>query len=463
MADEIKTPVTPAENNKSVADKLLQQGEVSPHANDIDVRHSQDALDALAAEKTKENEDEGKDKPVITPDPAAPAVEDEAAKKAAAEKAAADEKAAAEKKAENEAALKKHEDIFKDTPSLPANASPKSSEAFTAVKVRAAQAISEREQQLEKVRKENEELKTKVSSVRQLTPEIEAELKELRDFRNRLDVEADPKFKEFQKTVASSQEFVYAQLRKSPVVDDKVIEEIKKHGGPEMVDLSKLFEKIKDPTLQRLVEAKVADIEQAKWNREEAIKSARANINQYVTEREKNYEKAATAHRDATNAEFEELRKIEGLAWMKPQPIDPKADETTRKNIEGFNAFVNDVQAQLKEAAQDDSPKMRAIMLAGMANLLYLQKIHEGTKSALAASDAEHKKVVEAKDKEIEGLKATVEKFKNASGSRLRESSAPSGGGRIPDKSNTNIEVRPADALDVIAKQIMEERAARGK
>lgn len=460
MPDEIKTPPNPADNNKKVADTLLQQGEVSPHANDIDVRHSQDALDSLAAEKTKEKEE----KPVITPDPAAtPAADDEAAKKAAAEKASADEKAAAEKKAESEAALKKHEDIFKDTPTLPANASPKSSEAFTAVKVRAAQVISEREQELEKVRKENEELKTKVGSVRQLTPEIETELKELRDFRNRLDVEADPKFKEFQKTVASSQEFIYAQLRKSPVVDDKVIDEIKKFGGPEMVDLSKLFEKIKDPTLQRLVESKVADIEQAKWNREEAMKSAKANINQYVTEREKNYEKAATAHRDATKAEFDELRKIEGLAWMKPQPIDPKADEVTRKKLEGINAFVSDIQSQVEAASQDDSPKMRAIMLAGMANLLYLQRVHEGTKAALAASDADHKKVVEAKDKEIEGLKATIDKFKNASGARLRETSAPAGGGKIPDKSSLNLEVRPADALDAIAKQVVEERASRGK
>jgi hypothetical protein len=459
MPDEIKTPPNPAENNKNVADKLLQQGEVSPHANDLDVRHSQDALDELAAAKTKENED----KPVIEAEPETPPADDEATKKAAAEKAAADEKAAAEKKASDEASLKKHEDIFKDTPSLPANASPKSSEAFTAVKLKAAQEISAREQELEKVRKENEDLKTKVGSVRQLTPELETELKELRDFRNRLDVEADPKFKEFQKTVASSQEFIYAQLRKSPVVDDKVIDEIKKYGGPEMVDLSKLFEKIKDPTLQRLVESKVADIEQAKWNREEAMKSAKANIGQYVSEREKNYEKAATAHRDATKVEFDELLKIEGLAWMKPQPIDPKADETTRKNIEGFNAFVTDVKSQLEEAAKDDSPKMRAVMLASVGNLLYLQKIHEATKSALATADADHKKVVESKDKEIGELKATIDKFKNASGSRLRESSAPTGGGKIPDKSNLNLDVRPADALEAIAKQVVEERAARGK
>lgn len=459
MPDEIKTPPNPAENNKNVADKLLQQGEVSPHANDLDIRHSQDALDELAMAKTKENED----KPVIEAEPETPPADVEATKKAAAEKSAADEKAAAEKKASDEASLKKHEDIFKDTPSLPANASPKSSEAFTAVKLRAAQEISAREQELEKVRKENEDLKTKVGSVRQLTPELEAELKELRDFRNRLDVEADPKFKEFQKTVASSQEFIYAQLRKSPVVDDKVIDEIKKYGGPEMVDLSKLFEKIKDPTLQRLVESKVADIEQAKWNREEAVKSAKANIGQYVTEREKNYEKAATAHRDATKAEFDEIVKVANLPWMKPQPVDPKADEVTRKNIEGFNAFIADINAQLEEASKDDSPKMRAVMLASVGNLLYLQRVHEATKTALSTKDKEIGEIKATKDKEIGELKAMIDRFKNASGSRLRESSAPASGKLPENKSNLNLDVRPADALEAIAKQVVEERAARGK
>lgn len=450
----------PAKNNADVAKKLIDQSTINPNPNDLDVRESQSALDDLAASKTKEKADQ----PGIDPGDKVAADKKAADDKAAAEKVAADTKAAADKKAADDEIVKRHESIFKDTPQLPSNVSAKATEAFSAVKIKAAQEISARETELEKLRKENEDLKSKTANIKPLTPEQEKELEDLRNFRNRLDVEADPKFKEFNKVVESNREFVYAQLRKSPEVTDTIIDEIKKHGGPEMVDLTKLFTKVNDPALQRIVESKIADIEQAKWNREEAVKAAKANIGQYVAEREKAYTQASTAHQDATRKELDDLRKVEGMSWFRQQTVDPKADEATKKSIEGYNAFVLDLNAKVDEASKDDSPQMRALLLAGMAQLLYVQKLYEGSKSRLETIETDHKKATEAKDTEIKELNAKIEKFKTAGGSRLRDGGGAPPGGRLPEAKNNGIDLtRPGDAIDAIARQIHEEKVAKGK
>lgn len=462
MADEI-TPneLDPSQNNDDVKSKLIKQGEINPHANDLDIRHSQSALDDLAAAKTKENEEkhEIEPDPTVTPDP-------EADKKAAEEKAAAEKKAAEEaaaKKTQDDAHLKKSEDYFKDTPTLPQGASPKSAEAFAAVKIKAAQEISKLEQDRDALKAKNEELEKRLAAQKPLTPEVEKEIEDLRTFRNRLDVEADPKFKEFNKQVASHHEFIYAQLKKSPAVTDAVIDEIKKHGGPEMVNMTKLFEKIGDPTLQRLVEAKVADIEQVKWSREEAIKSAKTNISQYVAEREKQAEQAAFAHRDVTIAELKNIQEtVPGLAWLKEVAIDPKWTDVEKKNAEAFNQFRKETLAQMEASVQDDSPQMRAIQIASVGQLLYVQRLYEHAKGELAGIEAKHKAATEELTKQVADLTAKLDKIKNASGARMRETGAPPGG-KLPSAAQPGLEVRSSDALDSIAKQVAEERQARGK
>ena len=462
MADE-NTPneLDPSKNNDEVKSKLIKQGEVTPFANDLDIRHSQSALDDLAAAKTKENEE----KPTLEVDET-PAPDDEAAKKAADEKAAADKKLAEEaaaKKKQDDDHLKKSEDYFKDTPTLPQGASPKSAEAFAAVKIKAAQEISKVTQERDTFKTENEELKKRLAAQKPLTPEVEKEIEDLRTFRNRLDVEADPKFKEFNKQVSSHQEFIYAQLRKSPVVTDTIIDEIKKHGGPEMVNMSKLFEKVNDPTIQRLVEAKVADIEQVKWSREEAIKSAKTNISQYIAEREKQAESASTAHREVTITELKNIQEtVPGLAWLKEQPIDPKWTDEEKKNAEAFNEFRKQTLAQMEASVQDDSAQMRAIQIASVGQLLYVQRLYEHAKGQLEGIEAKHKAATEALTKERDDLKEKLDKIKNASGARMREGGAPPGG-KLPAAAQPSLDVRSGDAVDAIAAQVAAERAARGK
>ena len=430
-------------HNAEAAQKLADQNKPKLTTAE-DLADSGAALDKILAEKSK-------------PDADAPVVEldDEAKKKAEAETKAAEEKAAADKAAAEarEADLKKADEFFKDSPALPPNASPKSSEAFSHVKIKAAQEISSREAKIAELDKQLKEANEKLKNP--VPPEIEAELKELREWRAKLDVDADPKFKEFDKTITSSHEFIYSQLKKSPVVTEKVIDEIKKLGGPENVNMTKLFESIKDPTMQRLVEAKISDIEMAKFNKEQAIKAAKENISQYVSERQKASTEAATAHNKSTAKYLEQLH-AKTLSWLAEKPVDPKADEAGKKTIEEHNKFVKETKESMATALSDDSAEMRAIMIAGMAQLFHTRRDRDALKVQVDTK-------IPALEKTIKELEEKLSRFKQSSVTRLRETGAPADGKLPKQKEEVDLTKPATQALDDIARQIREEKAAAGK
>jgi hypothetical protein len=69
---------------------------------------------------------------------------------------------------------------------------------------------------------------------------------------------------------------------------------------------------------------------------------------------------------------------------------------------------------------------------------------------------------LESTKKSLAEITEKWEKVKNSSTSRLRESGAPTGG-TVTVKPTNDFNTRPADALDSLAKQVMEQRAAAGK
>ena len=445
MAEPTTTPEDkqtfddPASHNAEVIRKQAAQDISGQSTSPVENLEANSALDALAQKVSEDKEKAKAEPPVVDPKP-----EDEAAKKAAADQAAKDE--AAKKVADEE--QKRANDMFKDSPSLPPGASPKSSEAFAAIKVKAAQEISSRETKIAELTKKLEEATQKLANP--IPEDMSKELEGLREFRAKLDVEASPEFKKFSQKVSSDQEFIYAQLRKSSAVDDSVIEQIKKHGGPEMVNLEKLFEKINDPTMKRIVEAKVADIEQAKWQRDQAIQSAKANIKQYVEERSREMEHSVTAHRTETKTHVDEIAKK--LTWLSEKADTDKDTPEQKAANADHNKFVKETREQMEASLQDDSPQMRGIMIAGMAQLLYVQRLYEAEKAA-------HGKQVEALNAQIAELNSKLERFTKASVSRLRESGAPTGGATTPAPKKDDFTKPAGQALDDIMKDVMEKRA----
>ena len=437
------TPEKVDEHNKEVASKLASQdimGIGTAVPDNLEVSKGLDALMAEAEKKSKEPDEA----PVVEPKP------DASPKAGTPAEPTPEQKAAAEAaKAAADAASKRADELFGTSPQLPPNASPKSSEAFSAIKLKAAQEISAREQELEKIRKENADLQEKLKNP--IPEPTQKELEELRTWRAKLDVEADPKFREFDKSADNAREFIYSLIKKNPAGSDALIAEIKKYGGPEMVKLEKFFAVANDPTLQRLIEAKVSDIEVAKWNKQQAIESAKKNISEYLSGREKELSTQLT--QDVTAVESELKKHVEKLPWYKELPVDPKADENTRKGIQAHNEFVKSLGTQLEDAKKDNSPEMKAILLTGMAQLFYLQNVHAATKTENAALK-----------KTVEELTAKMEKIKKNSLSHIRESGAPpSTNTNVTPKNKDQFNPHAGSALDAIRDQVVQERERAGK
>lgn len=454
MPEDIKPAVEPQDlnaetkkNNDDVSRKLVDQ----KLEGQIDVnKETGDVLDALLgdvqgkgaeadAEKAAAEEKAAADKKVADDKAAADAaIANDPEKKAEAEKVAAETAAKAD------AEKKKVDEIFKDTPALPAGASPKSSEAFATVKIKAAQEISARDQKITELEAKVKDYEAKLQNP--VPDEVKKEMDELRQWRAKLDMEVDPKFKAFDQAAESAREFIYAQLKKSPQVSDEAIEKIKKLGGPENVKLEKIFEAIADPTIQRLVEVKIAEIESTKFEKDKALKVARENVTGYLAEKQKSLESVATKHNADTFTHLETI--LPKLDYLAEKQVPAGADAATKASIEAHNKFAKETLGYMQAALNDDSAQMRAVMITGMAQLLHV-------KPQLAAATAKVAKL----EKELKEATDKIEKFKGASVSRLRDSAVPPGG-KLPEaKNDIDINVRPGDALDAIAKRVQEETA----
>ena len=422
--------VDPAQNNAEIAAKVRDQDISGQSTVTGEFGEATDALDKLAAKVAPKTAP----KPDVQPAPEKPDVkpdkEVEPAKPADAPPPGPDPEE-----------LKRADAYFKDSPKLPPNASPKSAEAFSSIKLKAAQEISAREQEIQK-------LKQEVESAKKPSPEIlekEKELEELRNWRAKVDVDFDPKFKDFDKSIEQQREFIYAQLSKNPAVTPEIIAQIKKFGGPDQIILTKLFDSLKDPTLQRLVESKVADIEMAKYNKEQAIKAAKENLGQYIKERQEAQTRATVAGAQTVTKLLGEY--LDKLEWYSERSADDKADEPTKKQVEAHNALVKQVREAVAASVADDSPEMKAILIAGTAQYFQLKHRVPALEEELTSTK-----------KSLAEITTKWEAMKNASRSRLNESAAPSGG--IPQqKTGIDVNARAEDAIDALARQVMEKRS----
>jgi len=447
MADEIKpntlSPEEVAAKNAEVAAKQAAQ-DVSgqPTNKPDDLASAESALDKLAAEVSKKNEETEETPALVTPKP-----DDEAAAKKAEEEAAtkkAEEDAAAQKRLEES---KKADEIFKDV-QLPPGARPKSSEAFAAIKIRATQEIAAREKQLEELKKANEDLQAKLKNP--VPKEVEDELANLRQFRAKFDIEADPKFKEYDAANDKAANFIYAKLLGTGKITEEHIKDIKKYGGPLGVNFAPIFETIGDTQTQRLIESQLVDMERNQYEKQEAIKAAQANVGGYIKSREEEQTKAMSAHNEQTQQHLGQL--LSGFDWLNEKKAGAGAEEGARKSVEDHNAFVKETRGYLAKSLVDDSAEMRAILIAGMGKLLWLQRTHEGTRAELATAK-----------KQLEDVTARLESIKKAGTTRLRGEKEPTTAKNV-DLGKGNDFTKPAtQALDDIAREIAEKRQAAGR
>lgn len=352
------------------------------------------------------------------------------------------DKEAADKKAKEDAAAAKKEE-FEEVP-LPPHAKPATTEAFAKVKLMAKQQIVKLTTEKETLESQVKELQTKQTEAGKIPAEVEKELKDLRDFRLSMDVESSPKFKAFDKTVELNNLSILAKLKEANI-SDASIEEIKKHGV-EGVDWEPIL-KVLPPVVRRFVETKLVSNEEARMNKATAITEAKSNLSTFLKEQEQAKGETVEARKSSTETHFKEISGK--IAWMKK--IDPPKgiSEEDKKKIEGHNAFVAQMEDEVKAAMDDDSPEMRAILTLGYVQMLRLQKEVPFLKSTF---EADKKKL----ETEITTIKATLKekedfiaKIKKASATSLRSEIGS------PDTTGTptSVHTRPGDHLDTLRAQ----------
>lgn len=330
-----------------------------------------------------------------------------------------------------------------DAVELPPHTKPKTAESFFKLKEVARAKVSTLE-------KERDDLKNKLSTAEAkakegLSPEQKKEVEELRAFRQKMDVEADPAFKDYDAKVKNNIDSIYSRLEANGF-DKAAIERVKELGGPAGVNWDGLTGKISS-TLKRYIEGKLFENEDLAEKKKSAIETAKKNANEYLQGRE-----SAMAKRDddlvteANKTWSEEI--LPKMAWLKVADVEKEKD---KDQAVAHNKLVEQINGDIKEALADNSPRMKALLIAGYANSQKMRWEFDRLKSGTDAKIA-------ALEKELSEAKGMVERIKKSSPGRVN-SNAPANGGTNNKKASINAD--PGENLDRMLEEQLKIEAAK--
>lgn len=334
----------------------------------------------------------------------APKAEELAAAKATADKAAAD--AAAEVAAAKAAATSAAKPVDPNAPpkglledltateapkpatvadpyavTLRSDASPKTKETFEQLKLAAKQREDAALAQAADVQKKLDEANVKVGELekRTVAPEVDAELKELRQFRAQFDTANDPVFRQkFQSLIDANYTAIYAKLAEHglPAAELDKVKTFSPAARDQQID--EWAQKL--PSLDRKqIEAKLLANINVTDERDKALQEARTNADKLLAERGSLPAKQ-TAQRDQAVAAL--LKPVLGkLPWILVQDVPANAAPEEKKRLEADNKFAVSMQAALRTAIIDDSPAIRAEAAIAVPMAHYYRAQHAAEKA----------------------------------------------------------------------------------
>jgi colicin import membrane protein len=440
-----KTESTPPPDNQGLPAAVPGEELRGNTAEEIQTTSS--ALDELLKASGATEEGEGDPQPtaeeIAAEEKAAKEAEEKAAKEAA-EKAEKEKAAPAPDKTAEEKAKEKPAPVTDefDKVELPPYTKPKSVEAFATVKQMARERVASLEREKAEIQAKLEAAeKAKAEAPAGLPAEAEKELKELREFRAKFDVEADPSFKTYDSSIKENEGLIIAKM-KAAGVDEESIKQIQAIGISQ-VEWESVLPKL-PPTLKRFIEGKLYENDNLSEKKKLAIETAKSNASEFVRTRQEELYKGTEARQQTTMQEFNAL--LPNMDWLKKETIDPKAPAEAKAKAEATNALIDKVNADLQEAINDDSPRMRAILIGGFAKLMRVQADFEATKAA-------HKAEVEKLNSTIKEKDEFIARIKKSSTSRL--SSAAPGVGESKTKTKVDLNEDGASALDRLHRELV--------
>ncbi len=327
-----------------------------------------------------------------------------------------------------------------DTITLPPYSKPKTNESFDKLKTLARERVANAEQERDALKKERDELAAKLGNG--IPVELENELKELRSFRSKLDVEADPEFKTFDKTIADNTESIYARLKADGFTDEHITK-IKALGGPAEVD----WDSVKmDGRLKRFVDAKIIENENILEKKNKAIAEAKANADEYLRNKQAAQTDVAAQHNKQVELKVKELAPQ--LGWLEERKAKDGATSAEKSAVEAHNKLVKESNEFLAQAVADNSPELRSLLAVGYVQLLK-------ARADLARITAENTEKVTKLESDLKEINAKYEKVKGASTARLTPSAKPDA---VSNPVTDNVNVPSVIAIDNLLKEKMASR-----
>lgn len=327
-------------------------------------------------------------------------------------------------------------DVF-DAITVPPHTKEKTAESFNTLKKLAREQVAAAEA------KAAEEIKKHVEAAKAAEEKLAAiakETEDLRQWKQSLDVESDPTFKEFDKKQTKNVENIVAKLTEAGF-DPQAVQDIKKHNAKIVWDdVWTHFEKnpaeaakLKIPltTLRRYVEARLLDNENIADQKKESLAEAKKNAAAFLEKRSKDTE--TQTKQAAETIKNKVVKTLSQFPWSSVTKIPDTATAEQKAQLEAQNTFAQETQKRVNDMLANQTPEDVADYIAGSA-LAYFY---------LAQSNWREKQL---KDTEAKLATATEElnRIKKASGATRGPSNAP----QKQVVSAPKIGERAEDALD---------------
>lgn len=327
-----------------------------------------------------------------------------------------------------------------DSIELPPYTKPKTAESFSKIKELARSKIVALEKERNDLKESLEKAKTDSST---LTEQEKSELSELRTFRQKVDVEADPEFKKFDDQVTTNEAVIYSKLKAAGFKDD-TIARIKEIGLSD-VDWDALKDKI-HPNLRRFIDAKIVENEDAAEKKILAINKAKDNAAEYVKTRGAEMARTGAEAIARAEAKVQEIRP-KSAPWLVKKEIPAAAKPEEKAALEAHNTFVASIEQDIKDAVADDSPEMRGILALAYAQYRHASLQLTGVDKKIEALTTAHKTELAKVQADLKTANEFIERIKKSSPSKIKDSQAPAPGS-AKAKTKTNVFERGEDALD---------------
>jgi hypothetical protein len=320
-----------------------------------------------------------------------------------------------------------------DSVKLRSDASPRTQETFNNLKAIAQAQIAEERTKREEVENARAELQKQIEelqkSVGKLTPEVETELKELREYRALHDVSSRPEFREkFDTKVEANLKECYALFKEEGMTDSAIatLAKMEENARADYIE-SKVLPNL-STAQRRFVEAKLLDNVNISGEKAKALDAARAEAEKILGEQKLAPQKQEE-ERVATLAAH--LRKtLVRLPFFHTKEAPTTATESEKAEIEAYNKTALELQATIKAALLDNSPEGRAESVLAVPLAKYFRQQHAAALARAEKAEAELKAIQKAA----------------GTGRRLGQSAAPAPAGGPPQKQSLSED--SGDAID---------------